>query len=114
MVHSLHRFLETPLAAKASMSTLLYLFIYIYNTCVCAFVSTLIPHGVTEFGEEGQQLCLQANWCQTEAPEQGLCLHAVPMVLYPKKTRNNLQPSHSRIPGQNRVRSRIQHSNIVA
>lgn len=52
MVYSLHRLLQTPLAAKASMSTLLYLLIYIHNTSVCAFVSTLIPHGVTEFGEE--------------------------------------------------------------
>lgn len=60
-------------------------------------MSTLIPHGVTEFGEEGQQLRLQAHWCQTEALEQGLGLHAVPMVLYPETTGIYSQPLHSRI-----------------
>lgn len=64
---------------------------YVFNTFVCACVATLIPHGVAEFGQEGQQLSLQANWCETEALEQGLGLHAVSMVLYPKTTRIYLQ-----------------------
>lgn len=51
--------------------------------CVCA--STLVPHGVAELGEEGQQIRLQANRCKAEGLEQGLGLHAVLMVLHTKQ-----------------------------
>lgn len=62
------------------------------NTFARACVATLIPHGVAEFGQEGQQLSLQANWCETEALQQGLGLHAVSVVLYSNTTRIYLQP----------------------
>lgn len=53
---------------------------------------TLIPQRVAEFGQERQELSLQASWCETEALEQQLGLHTVSTVLYPKTSRNFLQP----------------------
>lgn len=53
-------------------------------TCVCV---TLVPHGVGEFGEVRQQLRLQADGRQTEAPEQRLGRQAVLTVLTGRKGR---------------------------
>lgn len=52
------------------------------QTCVCVHACvTLVPHRVSEFGQVGQQFSLQADWCQAEAPEQGLGSQAVLLVL---------------------------------
>ena len=48
------------------------------NVCVCV---TLVPHGVGEFGKVWQQFSLEADLCQTEAPEQALSSQAVLPVL---------------------------------
>lgn len=85
----MYRSLQHPVALTSSMSTEP---LHLQCVHVCACVSTLIPHGVAELGEEGQQLRLQANRCKAEGLEQGLGLHAVLMVLHPKTTRTYLQP----------------------
>lgn len=54
------------------------------SVCICGNVSvcvTLVPHGVGELGQVWQQFSLEADWCQTEAPEQALSSQAVLPVL---------------------------------
>lgn len=61
-------------------------------TSVCA---TLVPHGVSEFGQVGQQFRLQADGCQTEAPEQGLGSLAVLLVLREQRQYHNSRTGHT-------------------
>lgn len=49
----------------------------------------MVPHRVIEFGKERQQFSLKADWCEAEAPEQGLGSQAVLLVLTEQESYNN-------------------------